>query len=145
MHADFYHLTQTPIERVLPRLCERVLEEGKRVLLVAGEPLLGSLDALLWSYAPDAFLPHARAGDPRAAAQPILLAETADAANGADQLMIADGRWREEATGFARCFYLYDAAHLEDARSAWRALKGRDDVQARYWKQADGGKWVQGP
>jgi DNA polymerase-3 subunit chi len=33
--VDFYHLTALPVERVLPRICERLLEQGHRLLLVA--------------------------------------------------------------------------------------------------------------
>ena len=37
MQVDFYHLTQLPLERALPRIAERVVETGGRLLIVAGE------------------------------------------------------------------------------------------------------------
>ncbi|HWH17033.1 MAG TPA: DNA polymerase III subunit chi [Allosphingosinicella sp.] len=145
MLVDFYHLTSSPLERVLPQICEKVLGQGERLLLVADEPLLGQLDSLLWSYARDAFLPHGRSGGPAPEAQPILLSPAVEALNGAANVALADGQWRDEALAFARVFYFFDAAHLAEARTSWRALKDRADAEPRYWKQDERGKWVQGP
>ena len=142
MIVDFYHLTASPLERVLPSICEKVLASGERLLVVAEAGALKRLDEQLWSYARDAFLPHGRE---RAESQPILLSEAPVAANGAVNVALADGRWREEALGFARVFYFFDSASLDEARGVWRALKGREGVQSRYWKQDERGRWVQGP
>lgn len=145
MLVDFYHLAQSPLERVLPRICEKVLGDGERLLIVAEESLLGELDSQLWSYARDAFLPHGRSDKPGAELQPVLLSSEVAAANGAANVALADGDWREEALGFSRAFYLFDSSHLDTARGAWRALKDREGVERRYWKQDERGKWVQGP
>ena len=145
MIADFYHLAQTPLERVLPAICERVLGTGERLLIVGGAEMLPRLDALLWTFAPESFLPHGRADAPRAGEQPILLSSDVTAANGATNVALADGHWRDEALAFARAFYLFDGDALPEARSAWRMLNGRPDVERRYWKQDEAGKWVQGP
>jgi DNA polymerase-3 subunit chi len=144
MHVDFYHLTAKPLERVLPSIAEKVLGAGNRLLIVAEEPLLASLDRLLWTYAPDSFLPHGLAAASGADAQPILLSEAPSAANAATNIALADGRWRPEALQFERAFYFFDSASLDEARGAWRSLKGVDGVEPRYWKQVDG-RWVQGP
>jgi DNA polymerase III subunit chi len=144
MIVDFYHLSQSPLERVLPAICEKVLASGERLLLVARPDLLDGLDALLWTYAPDSFLPHGRADAAGAEAQPILLSSEPTAANGATQIALADGEWREAALAFVRTFYFFDSASLDGARVAWRSLADRDGVERRYWKQVDG-RWVQGP
>jgi DNA polymerase III subunit chi len=141
MIADFYHLTATPLERVLPSICEKVLAGGGRLLVVAEADSLARLDEQLWTFARDSFLPHGR--EP-AETQPILLSERPVPANGAANIALADGRWRDEALGFERAFYFFDSDSLDEARAAWRALKGRAEVEPRYWKQVDG-KWVQGP
>jgi DNA polymerase III subunit chi len=142
MLVDFYHLDRSPLDKVLPSICEKVLAQGERLLVVAEPPLLAELDAQLWSYAPDSFLPHGR---DNAAAQPVLLAERAEAVNGAANVALADGRWREEALGFGRAFYFFDNARRDEARESWKALKDRPGVERRYWKQDERGKWVQGP
>jgi len=144
MLVDFYQLTVSPLERVLPRICERLIGEGERLLIVAEADQIDRLDAQLWTYARDAFLPHGRVGGDRAEAQPILLSSEPDAVNGAANIALADGRWRDKALGFGRVFYFFDNARIEDARASWRALGQRSDVQRRYWKQ-EGGKWIQGP
>ena len=145
MLVDFYHLARSPLERVLPRICERLLEGGDRLLIVADPDLLATLNEQLWTYTPDAFLPHGSSDAPGAAAQPILLSTALEPVNGAGNIALADGIWRDEALAFARIFYFFDNDHLDVARAAWRGLRGRKDVEPRYWKQDEQGKWVQGP
>ena len=128
MIVDFYHLTASPLERVLPSIAEKVLAAGERLVVVAEPGLLARLDEQLWSYSKDGFLPHGRE---RAGSQPVLLSAEPVAANGAVNIALADGRWREEALGFARAFYFFDGEGREAAREAWRALKGRSEVEAR--------------
>ena len=142
MIVDFYHLTASPLERVLPSIAEKVVAGGERLLVVAETDLLPGLDEQLWGYSKDSFLPHGRQ---RPESQPVLLSDAPEPANGATNIALADGRWREEALGFARTFYFFDNDAREGAREAWRALKGRAGVEARYWKQDERGKWVQGP
>jgi DNA polymerase-3 subunit chi len=144
MLVDFYHLARDPLELVLPRICERLLEEGERLLVVAQPTLLATLDEQLWTYAPDAFLPHGLSGTPGAEKQPVLLSETLEPLNGAANVALADGIWRDEALAFARTLYFFDNAHLDTARGAWRALKGRAEAEPRHWRQDEEGRWNQG-
>ena len=145
MRADFYHLARVPLERVLPRICEKLMGKGERLLVVADPPLLDSLDRLLWSYERESFLPHGLDSDEAADEQPVLLSDRTDPVNGAQNLAIADGRWRDEALAFARTFYFFDPATIDGARAAWRALGEKDGVERHYWKQDERGKWVEGP
>jgi len=142
MIVDFYHLAVSPLERVLPSIAEKVVGQGQRLLVVAEPDLLARLDEQLWSYAKDSFLPHGR---DRPESQPVLLSRDPEAVNGATNVALADGRWRDEALGFERTFYFFDDEGRDAAREAWRALKDRSEVEARYWKQDERGKWVQGP
>src|SRR3569623_3076875 len=144
MQVDFYHLTVTPLDRALPQIAEKVLASGGRLLLVAeSEAQRTQLDKLLWSYNAESFLPHACAGGERDADQPILLAETAEPANGARNIALADGVWRDEALGFDRAFHFFDGERIAETRIAWKALTDRDGVERRYWKQNDNGRWEQ--
>jgi DNA polymerase-3 subunit chi len=140
--VDFYHLSSSPLERVLPSICEKLMGSGERLVVVAEEELLRRLDEQLWTYGRESFLPH---GKERPDTQPILLATEPQAANGARNIALADGRWKEEALGFDRAFYFFDGSSLDEARGVWRALKGREGVETRYWKQDERGKWLQGP
>src|SRR5262249_29143533 len=76
----FYHLHRQPLEKVLPTLLEKSLERGWRVVVQAASPeRVEALDAHLWTYSDDSFLPHGTTGEPQAPEQPILL--TADSGN----------------------------------------------------------------
>jgi DNA polymerase-3 subunit chi len=145
MQVDFYQLSRDPVEQVLPVIAARVLGLGQRLLVVAQEEVrLARISEGLWAGPPESFLAHGRAGEGDASIQPILLAQDCVAANGARNIALADGLWREEATAFDRAFYFFDADTIGGARESWRALSKRDDVMPRFWKQ-DGGRWVQGP
>jgi DNA polymerase III subunit chi len=140
LRADFYHLTRVPLEKALPSIAERILANGERLVIVAeDEKLLTRIDALLWSYKPESFLPHGREGS-----QPILLSADASGSS-AQNVALIDGAWRDAALSFGRAFYFFDSETIADARTAWRGLAERDEVERHYWKQDDAGKWVEGP
>jgi DNA polymerase-3 subunit chi len=144
VQVDFYHLTAAPLDRVLPTLAEKVLASGARLLIVAGEEAQRlHLDRLLWTYTPDSFLPHGVSGAEDDCSQPVLIAADSSPANGARNILIADGVWRDEALGFDRAFHLFDEDAIRPARAAWKALADRDGVERRYWKQGDTGRWEQ--
>lgn len=144
MKVDFYHLTRTPLERVLPQIAEKVVETGGRLLIVADdEAARVKLDQALWSHKPEGFLPHGQAGGSEDARQPVLIAETVDAANGARNVALVDGVWREETLGFDRAFHFFDEDAIAEARVAWKALADREGVERRYWKQDENGRWEQ--
>jgi DNA polymerase-3 subunit chi len=142
--VDFYHLTARPLERVLPRIAERVLADGGRLLVVeADETRRRALDRLLWEYAPEAFLPHAQLGEGDDRAQPVLIAGEVNAANNARNIALVDGTWRDEALDFERTFHFFDEDRIQAARAAWKALADRQGVERRYWKQNEAGRWEQ--
>jgi DNA polymerase III subunit chi len=145
MQVDFYQLSRDPAEAVLPAIARRVLDAGARLLVVSADPAqLERISAALWNAGPETYLAHDRADAPLPEVQPILLATQCAAANGARMVALADGQWRDEALGFERAFYFFDAATIAAARENWRTLSKAEGVTPRFWKQ-DGGKWRQGP
>ena len=142
MRADFYQLSQTPVEGALPALAVKMREAGARVLVVSADPAqLGRISDALWAVK-DNFLAHGMAGGAHDARQPILLAGTLDAANEARFLALADGRWRAGAEAFERVFMLFDGSTIDDARATWRSLDGLDGLIRKYWRQ-EGKGWVE--
>lgn len=144
MRADFYQLSRDPAPAALAQLAAKALAGGHRMLVVASDPEQAeALAEALW--AAPGFLANGMAGEAGDAAQPILIApDAADAPNGARLIALADGEWRDEALGFDRALLLFDDATIAGARTAWRKLGERDDVERRYWKLVDG-RWTEGP
>ncbi|WP_066480202.1 MULTISPECIES: DNA polymerase III subunit chi [unclassified Sphingomonas] len=144
MKVDFYHLTRQPLDAVLPRIAEKVLADGGRLEIVAGDAeQRAAIDRFLWTWSAESFLPHAIAGAMDDARQPILIRAAIAAPDPAGHVAIADGHWRDEALGFARAFHFFDDATIAESRAAWKALATRDGVERRYWKQNAHGRWEQ--
>ena len=134
----FYHLERTGLEQALPELLEKTLQRGWKALVRVRQPdRVAHLDAALWTYRDDSFLPHAPDDEPNAARQPILLTTGFENANSADALFLVDGAEPGELSGFARCVVLFDGgdeAQLAVARAQWSAIKA-SGVSVSYWRQ----------
>jgi DNA polymerase-3 subunit chi len=142
----FYHLDGEPLERALARLLERTLERGWRaVVQVGAQERLEALDDALWTYRPDSFLPHGRARDGYADAQPIFLTTGDDTPNGAGVRFVVDGARPAAFTGFVRIILLFDGRDpdaLAAARAQWKTAKATG-AKVTYWQQSDAGRWEQ--
>lgn len=80
--VDFYHLQSQTLENVLPKLLEKAYETGKSVLVrVGNEERVEFLNALLWTYNDQSFLPHGSKKDGNAELQPIWLTSGTDNPN----------------------------------------------------------------
>jgi DNA polymerase III subunit chi len=138
VEVGFYHLLSTPVERALPRLLERALGQGHRVVLQAGSPeRVEHLNALLWTYDEAGFLPHGSARDGNPAAQPIWLTHQQENPNGASILFLVDGIAADDLTGFARCIDMFDGNDpdaVQSARDRWRAASTAGHTLT-YWQQ----------
>src|ERR1700730_1823895 len=70
----FYHLEAQPVEKGMPVLLEKSVERGWRVVVqTSSEERVDALDAHLWTFRDDSFLPHGTFREPTAAEQPVLL------------------------------------------------------------------------
>ncbi|MEM8986279.1 MAG: DNA polymerase III subunit chi [Pseudomonadota bacterium] len=140
----FYHLERARLEGVLPDLLEKTLARGARALVKAGSgERLDALDAHLWTYRDDAFLPHGRAGEPEAGRQPVVLGVGDEAPNAATFLFLVDGATADDVSGFERCITIFDGADDEAVKAArvfWKEVKSKH-YQAAYWRQSAEGRW----
>ncbi|MEM8597393.1 MAG: DNA polymerase III subunit chi [Pseudomonadota bacterium] len=141
----FYHLSEAPLERVLPVMLAKSLERGWRVELRGRDPaLLAALDQTLWSG--EGFLPHGQAGGAQDHRQPVLLtAVPAEDASSRQALFLVDRAAFDPGDAAARVrtvllFDGHDAAALEEARAHWRATVNAG-LRAVYWAQ-EGGRWT---
>ena len=142
----FYHLPRQPIERVLPTLLEKSLERGWRVVVQASsDERIEALDAHLWTYRDDGFLPHGTAREPEAAAQPVLLTSEDHNPNGATVRFLIDGApVPADAASYQRIVLLFDGEDddaVAAARAQWSDAKAKG-FEATYWQPDEQGRWA---
>jgi DNA polymerase-3 subunit chi len=140
----FYHLDRQPLERVLPDLLEKCLERGWRaVVQVGSEERRDAIDAHLWTYREEAFLPHGTVKDGLPEAQPIWLTTGPENPNSATVRFLADGVEMAEVTAYKRVVVLFDGNDgdaVQRARAAWKSVKAGGH-EVTYWQQSERGRW----
>ena len=134
----FYHLQRQPLERVLPTLLEKSLERGWRVVVQgASDERIEALDAHLWTFRDDSFLPHGTHKQPEANEQPILLTVNDDNPNKADVRFLIDGvPVPDDASPYQRIVLLFDGEDedaVAAARTRWSEAKEKG-LDATYWQ-----------
>jgi DNA polymerase III subunit chi len=141
----FYQLKgQTP-EQVLPALLQKSLERGWRVVVqAASEERVEALDAHLWTWRDDSFLPHGTWRDTDAARQPIVLTPDAHNPNGAVVRFLVEGAvMPDDAAVYQRIVFLFDGDDpdaLDAARVRWREAKSAG-FEVTYWQADERGRW----
>jgi DNA polymerase-3 subunit chi len=141
----FYHLQNMPLEGVLPALLEKSLERGWRVVVQStSQERTDALDAHLWTYRDDSFLPHAtwRVGD--AQDQPIVLTVGELNPNRANvRFLIDNAALPADSDGYDRMVLVFngdDGEARAAARGAWTDCKARG-FQVTYWQADERGRW----
>jgi DNA polymerase-3 subunit chi len=118
----FYHLQNMSLEAVLPPMVEKSLERGWRVVVQASsEERADALDAHLWTYRDDSFLPHAtwRAGD--AEDQPVLIAvEDGNPNNANVRFLVDNAALPADCEAYERVVLIFNGDE-DEARAAARA------------------------
>ncbi|HEV7346295.1 MAG TPA: DNA polymerase III subunit chi [Devosia sp.] len=140
----FYHLEARPLEAVIPQLLEKTLERGWRAVVAVGSTERAeALDAHLWTYRDDSFLPHGLAGDETDPHQPVLITTGDNNMNGANVRFFVDRAAPASTEGYERVVYMFsghDPDAVAEARLAWAALRGNNALT--YWQQEADGRWV---
>ncbi|ABC90260.1 putative DNA polymerase III, chi subunit protein [Rhizobium etli CFN 42] len=140
----FYHLTETRLEDALPPLLDKSIERGWRVVVQTSEAARrDALDAHLWTFREESFLPHGTDTADFAENQPVLLTVTSDNANAATVRFIVDGAEPPPADAYERVVFMFDGhdqEQLEAARAQWKKLRG-EGHNLTYWQQTPEGRW----
>lgn len=141
----FYHLQRQPLERVLPTLLEKSLERGWRAIVqAASDERVDALDAQLWTYRENSFLPHGTYRESEAALQPILLTVHDDNPNGAHIRFLIDGApVPQDAASYQRIMLLFDGEDDEAvaaARTRWSEAR-QQGFEVTYWQCDENGRW----
>jgi DNA polymerase-3 subunit chi len=142
----FYHLQGQTLEHVLPNLIERSLGRGWRVVVQAGsEERVEALDAHLWTFRDDSFLPHGTWREPNAEGQPVLLTVHDHNPNAANVRFLIEGAaLPADAAGYDRIVLLFDGEDedaVADARERWSDAKAKG-FEVTYWQPDEQGRWV---
>jgi len=141
----FYHLQNMTVEGVLPPLLEKSLERGWRVVVQStSEERADALDAHLWTYRDDSFLPHATWRVADVADQPIVLAVEEGNPNGANvRFLVDNASLPSDSHTYERMVLVFngdDTEALAAARSAWTDCKTRG-FDVTYWQADERGRW----
>jgi DNA polymerase-3 subunit chi len=141
----FYHLQGQPLDRVLPNLLERSLERGWRIVVqAASDERVEALDAHLWTYRDDSFLPHGTDRDGEAQAHPVLITIQDGNPNAAQVRFLIDGApLPADAAAYQRIVILFDGEDAEavaKARESWSAAK-TSGFDVTYWQPDEHGRW----
>lgn len=140
----FYHLERRSLEDVLPGLLEKCLDRGWRAVVQASSAeRCEALDAHLWSYREDSFLPHGASGDAFAAEHPICLTTGPDNPNGASVRFLVERAVPDDISSYERVVYLFDGGDetaVGMARDQWKTAR-QDGHTVTYWQQDAAGRW----
>ena len=140
----FYHLERSSLEKVLPELLEKSLERGWRAIVQAGSnERVEALDASLWTYSDDGFLPHGTDQQDSPQNQPVLLTIETTNQNKAQIRFLVDGAEIDDVSEYERAIYMFnglDETDLKNARTQWKGYKNTDH-DLTYWAQDGNGKW----
>jgi DNA polymerase III subunit chi len=141
----FYQLKGQPLEQVLPPLIQKSLERGWRVAVQAStDERIEALDAHLWTWRDDAFVPHGTWRDAEAAEQPVLLTLDQANPNGAAVRFLVEGAGMPaDVAAYQRLVVLFDGEDpeaLEHARAGWSKAK-EQGFEVTYWLTDKNGRW----
>ena len=143
----FYHLQGQKLESVLPTLLEKSVERGWRVVVQGGvHERIEALDALLWTYRDDSFLPHGTWREAEAQMQPVLLTVNEGNPNDAAVRFLIDGApMPDDAHSYERIVLVFDGQDEDataQARVQWGDAKAKG-FAATYWQPDERGRWRQ--
>ncbi|MEQ8735187.1 MAG: DNA polymerase III subunit chi [Rhodospirillaceae bacterium] len=144
MRIDFYHLQKWPLEKALPKILQKVRQNGHRAVVLAGsEERVESLSNALWTFDPNSWLANGTVKDGQPQDQPIWVTEHPENPNRASILVLTDSMSAETLNSYERCLDMFDG-NDEDAvslaRNRWQEARG-SGYELHYWQQTEQGGW----
>jgi DNA polymerase-3 subunit chi len=141
----FYHLKGQSLEQVLPTLLQKSLERGWKVVVqAASDERVEALDAHLWTWRDDAFLPHGTWREAEAAEQPIVLTPNDDNPNAAAiRFQVEGAGMPANASAYERVVFVFngdDPEAVDTARTHWGEAKAAG-FEVTYWLTDENGRW----
>ena len=144
LEIRFYHLMTMPVEKALPKLLEKIITQGRRVLILTdSEEHAETLTTQLWTYHPSSFLPHGTHKDGFVEDQPIFLTSTEENPNKAEILIVLNGKSPQFIETFKQCLFVFEDADTSKKNAAikeWEAYQNKPYLLS-YWMQKSDGSW----
>ena len=128
----------TEISKVLPKLVENIVTQGKKIYLYCDSPEQeNSLDYLLWSYSQLSFIPHGTTSDPYPGDQILLLGQDLHY-NSAAEILICAGKVDNLNSNLNSIIDKYEKILLFNHES----IDTIHDAQVHVIEQDASGKWI---
>jgi len=145
----FYHMERSSLEQTLPMLLQKASQQGHKIIVkTASEQATEALNAHLWTYNPDSFLPHGSSNDTKKdhiSNQPIWLTDQDENPNKADLLILTQNTTSENMADYKLCCEMLngtDQDAVQSARNRWKNYK-EQGFEVTYWQQSPNGGWEQ--
>ena len=142
---QFYHLLSTSRERAVPKLMQKALSSGSRVVIrMKSDAGIKAMSDALWTNDPAGFLPHGTVRDGAPESQPIFLTVADENPNGADILCVLDGGTSESLATYKKVLDVFDGSRDDEvaaARARWSQYKTQGLCLAIY--QTTTRRWLE--
>jgi len=139
---NFYKLTRSSFEKLVPRLLEKILNEGSSVAFLFKEKeRLKYFDEFLWVYSADSFLPHSTDNAFNNKLQPLLLALDEKNLNNPDVFITIEGFYPDCLNKYKKIIDIFDGKNKEtfnDALVRVENIKNKG-YKVNCWKQENTG------
>lgn len=137
----FYHLERSTLETALPALLSKAIQQGNIIIQSTTSQNVEALNAHLWTYSANSFLPHGSKKDGQAENQPIWLTDSEENPNNANILILTHGATNETIKDYKLCCEMFngnDQNALTEARARWKQYKDQG-FDLTYWQQGQNG------
>ncbi len=115
----FYHLERATLDQALPLILTKAYEKGHRIVLrVPDQSEASRVNAMLWSWNEQSFLPHGTAEEGAAEDQPIWITDQEENPNHADVLVLTGGIEAGSIEDYALCCDVFDGAKEDQLQAA---------------------------
>ena len=135
---NFYKITRSSVEKLLPRLLEKIIQEGSMVnFLFKNQNRLEYIDDFLWTYSNESFIPHYVDDSNYINVHPILLSLSENINNNADVFVTIEGYLPENIEKYKKIIDIIDGKDdqiIKDALVRVEHIKNKG-YKVDCWRQ----------
>lgn len=140
----FYHLQKQTLDQALPLILEKAYASHQHIMVkLSNSNEVERMNAHLWAYHPDKFLPHGSQKSGHASQQPIWLTDQDENPNDAKILILTQNKTEENLDAYNLCCEMlngHDDQAIAAARTRWKEYTAAGHT-VTYWHQSESGKW----